>query len=68
MVATSNPVEPLLLTAKQAAEYLALSESSHYRATRAGDLPCVNLGRLVRYNLAEIRAWIQSRRTAVLAK
>ena len=66
MVTSLIDVEPLLLTAEQASECLALSESSLYRATRRGELPRVKLGRLVRYDLADLKAWID-RKTAILA-
>lgn len=53
-------IEPLLLTARQTARMLAISERSLYSLTKAGDLPAVRIGRSVRYDPADIRAWIEA--------
>lgn len=53
-------VEPMLLTARQTAQMLAISERSLYSLTKAGDLPAVRIGRSVRYDPTDIRAWIAS--------
>lgn len=55
-----TPVEPLLLTARQTSRMLAISERSLYSLTKAGDLPAVRIGRSVRYDPSDIRAWIES--------
>ena len=60
----STPVEPLLLTARQTARMLAISERSLYSLTKVGDLPAVRIGRSVRYDTADIRAWIESAKKA----
>ena len=62
MVAISNPVEPLLLTAKQAAECLALSPRKLWSLTAGGDVPCVRIGRALRYSRDDLRGWIESQK------
>jgi excisionase family DNA binding protein len=58
MVATTTSVEPLLLTAKQAAECLALSPRKLWSLTAGGDVPCVRIGRALRYSREDFREWI----------
>ena len=57
---TEQTIEPMLFTARQAARMLSLSERTLYAITKAGDLPAVRCGRLVRYDPADLRAWIES--------
>jgi excisionase family DNA binding protein len=47
-----------LLTTKAAASWLSCSERTLFTLTKSGALPCVRIGRAVRYNLADIWAWI----------
>jgi len=49
-----------LLTAHPVAETLAVSSKWVYAAAQRGDLPCVHVGRSVRFIPAEIVAWIES--------
>ena len=51
-----------LLTVEQAAELLTLSSSTlNKRRTTGGGPPFVKLGRSVRYRLADVTAWLESR-------
>ncbi len=52
-----------LLTREQAAEYLGLSAQTLavWTATGRYDLPVVKVGRLVRYRLSDLDAWLESR-------
>ena len=53
--------EPLLLTARQAAKTLAISERSLYTLTKSGSIPAVRFGgRNVRYDPSDLRRWIDS--------
>jgi excisionase family DNA binding protein len=54
----------LLLTATEAAEALAISPRTLWSLTDSGDLPCVRIGRAVRYDPADLRAWIDRRKAA----
>jgi len=54
-----------LLTVVEAAEYLTVSRRYLANLTAAGDIPAVRMGRAVRYDIADLDAWIeQSKRTA----
>ena len=59
MNAETQTIEPLLLTAKQAAKALAVCERTLYGLTKAGELPVVRIGRAVRYDLVDLRGWIE---------
>jgi len=59
---TEPTIEPMLLTARQAAKVLSISERTLWGLTKAGDIPAVRFGgRNVRYSPDDLRAWIQKR-------
>jgi excisionase family DNA binding protein len=64
MVARSatNP-DPLLLTVRQAARALALCDKTLHELTKRGELPCIRYGRAVRYDVADLRAWIAAKKS-----
>jgi excisionase family DNA binding protein len=49
-----------LLTSPEAARCLAISERLLWSLTKRGELPCVRIGRAVRYDPADLRAWIEA--------
>jgi excisionase family DNA binding protein len=54
-------IEPMLLTARQAAKVLCISERTLWGLTKSGDIPAVRFGgRNVRYDPRDLDAWIQS--------
>lgn len=53
--------EPFLLKARDAAQRLAISERHLYQLTSSGELPCVRIGKLVRYSVETLRKWIEDR-------
>ena len=53
----------LLLTGKEAASTVKLCEKSLYLAVRRGELRAVKLGRSIRYRLADLQAWVDSKVT-----
>lgn len=54
---------PLLLTAREAAAMLAISERHLWSLTAAGELPFIRVGtRGVRFLPDDLTAWIESRR------
>jgi excisionase family DNA binding protein len=59
MVSSAAAVEPLLIDSREAARLLCVSESTLTRLTRAGSLPAIQIGRAVRFDLADLRAWIE---------
>jgi excisionase family DNA binding protein len=52
--------EPLL-TASQAAELLSVRRSWIYEAVRSGQLPCLKVGRHIRFTRPRLEAWLESR-------
>lgn len=57
--------EPLLLRAPEAAKLLAISESQLFKLTKAGTIPCVRVGRLVRYSPNALREWVSRSESVV---
>ncbi len=56
--------DPLLLRASEAAKRLAISERHLFTITSEGLLPCVRVGRLVRYSVETIEQWIRDSESA----
>jgi len=55
----------LLATPREAAKLLAVSPRKLWAMTHeeSPGLPHIRMGRLVRYSVADLRSWIESRRT-----
>ena len=49
-----------LLDAGQVAELLGVPKSWVLESARSGAIPCVRLGRYVRFDVADVEAWIES--------
>ena len=62
MTTDTNNVQ-LLLTARDAAKALAISERTLWTLTNNGDVPCVRLGRAVRYDPDDLRAFVKRSKT-----
>ena len=54
----------LLLTAREVAKTLAISPRLLWTLTNRGDLPCVRLGRAVRYDRRDVERFINQRKRA----
>jgi excisionase family DNA binding protein len=54
-------MEPLLLGVREAARALAIGQQTLLRLARAGDVPCVRIGRSVRFRPSDLRTWIDAR-------
>jgi len=54
---------PTLWTSREAAKALAISERKLWGLTNDKLLPCVRIGRSVRYDPADIRAYIAAQKT-----
>jgi excisionase family DNA binding protein len=54
--------QKLLVTAKQAAASLAISERTLWQLTHEGRLPVVRFGRTVRYDPDDLRAFVAAGR------
>ena len=53
----------LLIKPKEAALALAISERSLWQLTKDGSLPCVRIGRTVRYDLRDLETWVDGHKT-----
>jgi excisionase family DNA binding protein len=62
-----NGEAPLLLRPKDTWKTLGLSERTLRTLTRRGQIPCVRIGRSVRYDPADLRAWIDAQKIPVIA-
>jgi excisionase family DNA binding protein len=57
---TEQTIEPILLTARQAAKLLNISERTLYARTADGSITVVRIGnRGIRYDPADLRRWIE---------
>lgn len=54
----------LLLTAREAAQVLCISPRKLWGLTTSGDIPCVRIGRSVRYVTDDLRIWVNQRKGA----
>ena len=52
----------LLLTPRQAAAALAISERTLWSKTKVGEIPAVRVGRAVRYCVDDLQGWIARNR------
>jgi len=50
----------MLLTVRQTAERLQVCSKTLWSLTRDGKLPAVHIGRAVRYDVADIRRFVES--------
>jgi len=55
--------QALLLKPKEAATLLAISPRLLWSLTQSGDLPCVRIGRAVRYDPRDLTAWIDRQKS-----
>jgi len=51
----------LLLTPRQAAERLGISERTLWQLKADGEIPFLRIGRLIRYSLVDLEKWVEDR-------
>jgi excisionase family DNA binding protein len=49
----------LLVSPREAARMLSVCERTIYTLTKAGEIPAVRRGRLVRYSMDDLREWVR---------
>jgi len=54
----------ILLKSPEAAKALAISQRKLWSLTKSGEIPCIRIDRAVRYDLADLRAWITRKKEA----
>ncbi|MBM7117653.1 helix-turn-helix domain-containing protein [Archangium primigenium] len=57
---SSNPAP--LWTVQDVARFLQVSRSWVYQKTAAGELPCLHVGGLLRFEPEAVRAWVKGER------
>lgn len=55
---------PLLLTPQEAADALTISPRTLWAMTKEGRIPAIRIGRLVRYDRADLVRWIEAQKQA----
>lgn len=63
---TRSTDQRLLLTCREAAETLAISQRTLFTLTKTGQLAAVRIGRGVRYAMSDLEKFIASQRTHAL--
>ena len=69
-MSTYKIIQPNLLTRKDAAEYLGITEHTLavWQCTSRYGLPCVKIGRLAKYRKKDLDDFIQRRTTGLVQK
>ena len=57
----------LLMTAIEAARALSVCEKTLWTLTQRGEIPCVRIGRAVRYDVRDLDGWIQRAKNSRIA-
>jgi len=58
------PMPKLLVTPREAAKALSICEKTLWTLTKRGDLPAVRINRAVRYDVADLQAFINRQKGA----
>ena len=58
----SNTEPGQLLRAREAASLLAISERKLWELYNAKEIPCIRIGRMVRFSLTDLEHWISEHR------
>jgi excisionase family DNA binding protein len=61
---TSSEQIPLLLTVREAAKALSISERTLWSLTSRGELPAIRIGRAKRYSVDELHRWVEAQKKA----
>lgn len=56
--------DPILVPPRDAARRLAICERTLWGLTARGEIPCVRIGRAVRYAVADLTAYVAAQRQA----
>jgi excisionase family DNA binding protein len=65
---SEQPVEPILLTSRQAAKLLSIGERTLWRLSHDGPIPLIKIGKSVRYDRRDLLAWIARTKTQSAAE
>lgn len=56
------PLTKLLLNSRESSEALGVSQRTLWSLTQSGEIPCVRIGRCVRYAADDLREYIESQK------
>jgi len=59
----NNKQEPLLVNEREAAKLLSVSPRTIWARSASGELPIVRIGRSKRYDVSDLRAFIEAQKT-----
>ena len=57
-----STIAPLLLSARDAAAAMSISERLLWTKTNSAEIPCVRIGKRVLYSPADLAAWIEQQK------
>lgn len=60
---TEAAIAPLVMSVKQVADALLVSPNTVYTLANEGKLPCVRIGRQLRFPLALVQSWLEQQAT-----
>ncbi len=52
--------KPFLVNSREAAMLLAISPRKLWELTNRGEIPCLRIGRAVRYSVGELECWVKT--------
>jgi len=55
---SQTTIEPLLLSSREAAKSLSISERTLFALAERGELRKIHVGRAVRYSVDDLKSWI----------
>ena len=59
---SERTIEPILMTAREAARALTVCEKTLWTLTQPrGKIPAVRIGKAVRYRMEDLQAWIEKK-------
>ena len=58
----------LLVSPRECAKILSLCEKTVWNLTKRGEIPCLKIGRSVRYSLPVLEAWVKDHSETKLCK
>jgi excisionase family DNA binding protein len=63
MTANQEKQQPILVDSREAARLLAISTRKLWSLTDCGEIPCLRIGRAVRYAVEDLQQWVKGRTT-----
>jgi excisionase family DNA binding protein len=58
----SEETAPVLITSEEAARLLTISQRKLWELTKAGKVPCLRIGRVLRYDPRDLTQWVEDQK------